>query len=67
MLNVLSNIPEVLSLVWQMLVPDLDVKPDLHNTSGPDRGVQDISPFNYGRNKKIECIRSSTIDGLTLL
>ncbi len=27
-----------------MVVPNLDVKLDLHNTRGPDSGVENVSP-----------------------
>jgi hypothetical protein len=42
MLNLPSTIPEVLTLVWRTLVPYLDVELDLHNTRGPDPGVEDV-------------------------
>jgi hypothetical protein len=45
MLNLTSTIPEFLDLVWRMLVPYLDVELDLHNTRGPDPGMEDVSPI----------------------
>jgi hypothetical protein len=38
MLNLTSTIPEVLILLWKMLVTYLYVELDLHNTRGPDPG-----------------------------
>jgi hypothetical protein len=61
MLILISTIPEVLTLVWRLLVPcldvelylhntrspdpDLDVDRGLHNIRGPDPGVEDVSPI----------------------
>jgi hypothetical protein len=45
MLNLTSTIPEVLTLVWRMLVPYIDVELDLQNTRGPDLVVKDVNPI----------------------
>ncbi len=47
MLNLKFTIPKVLILLWTKLVPYLDVELDLHNTRGPDPGVEDVSPIPW--------------------